>query len=143
MDLVADRLRRGALAGAGAAVVWAAAEPPLRRALGTPYSDVRLLGRLVTRTRLWPLAGLTVHALNGAAFGAAFAALGGRGVARGLVAAQIENAAAWPLMLVLDRAHPDRRSGAWPPLATDARIWLQETLAHALFGAVLGAALRD
>jgi hypothetical protein len=42
---------RGATAGAAAAAVWAAGDPLLRRLAGTPYSDVRLLGRLVTRRR--------------------------------------------------------------------------------------------
>ncbi|MFL5914479.1 MAG: hypothetical protein ACJ752_02410 [Gaiellaceae bacterium] len=35
-------------AGAAAAPAWATSDPLLRRLAGTPYSDVRLLGRIVT-----------------------------------------------------------------------------------------------
>ena len=55
----------GAKAGAIAALVWAAAEPLDRRILRHDYSDVALLGKAVTRTRAWPVAGLpiAVHAI--------------------------------------------------------------------------------
>lgn len=132
---------RGALAGTAAAAVWAAAEPAARRAFATPYSDVRLLSRLITRGRLWPLAGLAAHLGNGALFGAAFARLGGRGPAAGIAAAQAENAILWAGMAVVDRVHPDRRSGAWPPLLRNRRVIAQEVAVHVLFGAVLGALL--
>jgi hypothetical protein len=82
---------RGAAAGAAAAAAWAASEPLLRRLAGTPYSDVRLLGRIVTRGRAWPVVGLALHVANGAAFGAAFEKLGLRGVKAGVIAAQVEN----------------------------------------------------
>jgi hypothetical protein len=133
---------RGALAGVAAAAAWAAVEPALARAVGTDYTDARLLGRLVRPTGVgWRVAGWAVHAANGAAFGAAFAALGLRGPRAGLLAAQAENLLAWPGMAVMDRVHPDRRSGRWPRLLTDRRVLVQETLAHALFGVVLGALL--
>ena len=58
------------LAGIVAAAVWAAAEPPLGRAFGTPwYSDGRLLGGLLG---VGPGAALAVHLANGAVFGAVF-----------------------------------------------------------------------
>jgi hypothetical protein len=44
-------------------------------------------------------------------------------------------------MLLVDRYHPDRRSGAWPPLLRNRRVFAQEAAVHALFGALLGAAL--
>jgi len=50
-----------------------------------------------------------------------------------------ENLALWPGMAVLDRVHPDRRSGAWPPLLTNGRVFAYEAAVHALFGVVLGA----
>ena len=59
------------LAGAAAATAWAALEPLDRRLFRSDYSDVALLGKAVTRARLWPVAGLVVHAANGAAFGLA------------------------------------------------------------------------
>jgi hypothetical protein len=125
-----------------AALTWAAAEPALGRLFGTPYSDVKMLGGLVTRGRGRNVAGLAIHVLNGAAFGWAFERALAGGVRRGLLAAQAENALFWPGMAVIDRIHPDRRSGAWPPLATSPRVIGYEVTAHALFGAVLGALTR-
>ncbi|MGD9573219.1 MAG: hypothetical protein AB7V62_15155 [Thermoleophilia bacterium] len=128
---------RGAAAGAVAAAAWASVEPAAARALGTDYTDVRLLGRLVTE-RGWAPAGLALHVANGAAFGAAFAVAGGRGPRAGAAWALAESAAAWPAMALMDRVHPDRRSGRWPRLLTSPRVFLQETLMHGLFGVVLG-----
>lgn len=120
-----------------AAAAWAAAEPALQRLFRTPYSDVRLLGAPLSRRR-WRLAGTAVHLVNGAAAGVAFARLGLRGPLAGVAAAQIESAALWPGMALVDRFHPDRRSGAWPPLLTNPRVFGQEVAAHAVFGTVLG-----
>ena len=133
---------RGAAAGAIAAAAWAAGEPVLQRLVRTPYSDVRLLGRLVTRGRGWPAAGVALHVANGAVFGAAFERAGLRGVKAGVLAAEAENAALWPALALVDRFHPDRRDGTWPPLARSPRVAAYEFLAHALFGAVLGALVR-
>ena len=133
---------RAALAGMTAAATWAAAEPVLRRLFGTPYTDVRLIGAPISQ-RHWRLAGTALHLANGAAAGVAFRRLGLRGWKAGIVAAQIESAALWPGMVVVDRFHPDRRSGAWPPLLLNAGVFGQEVAAHAIFGAVLGALLRD
>jgi hypothetical protein len=126
------------MAGVVAAGVWAAGEPALRRIAGTPYSDVRLLGRAVIRGRGWPVAGVALHLVNGAVFGATFTALGLRGVKSGMVAAQVENLALWPAFAVVDRFHPDRRDGRWPPLLRNPHVAAYEIAAHALFGAVLG-----
>jgi hypothetical protein len=128
---------RGAAAGAAAAAAWAAVEPLAARVFGTTYGDVRLLGRLVTR-RHWRAAGLVVHAANGAAFGAVFALTGRRGPRDGLLWAGVETVATWPGMALLDRIHPDRRSGHWPPLLTDRRVFSQEVVVHSLFGLLLG-----
>lgn len=132
---------RGALAGAAAAAVWAAAEPGVARLMRPPagYSDVRLLGAVLTGGgRRWRAAGLGAHLVNGALFGAAFAGAGARSWRQGLVAAQAENLALWPGMILMDRVHPDRRSGAWPPLASNRRVFAYEVAVHALFGAALG-----
>ncbi len=129
-----------------AAAAWAAAEPATARLFRTPvgYSDVRLLGALITRGgRSWRTAGLGAHLANGAAFGVVFTGLGGRGWKQGLAAAQVENLALWPALTVVDRLHPDRRSGAWPPLVTNGRVFAYEAVLHALFGIVLGALARD
>ena len=133
---------RGAAAGAIAAAAWAAGEPVLGRLVRTPYSDVRLLGRLVTQKRAWPMAGAALHLVNGAAFGTAFELAGLRGVKAGITAAQAENLAFWPAFAMLDRVHPDRRDGSWPPLLRNRRIALYEVIVHALFGSILGALVR-
>jgi len=129
-------------AGAGmvAAAIWAGAEPAAQRLLRTPYCDLRLLGALVP-TRHWRLAGLVLHLVNGAAFGAMFGRIGGHGWKQGLVAAELENILLWPGMAVVDRVHPDRRHRAWPRLLTSARVFGYEVLMHALFGIVLGLLL--
>lgn len=132
---------RAAAAGVVAAGVWAAAEPGLRRLFGTPYTDVRLLGAPLSR-RHWRLAGTAVHLANGAAAGVALQRLGVRGWWSGITAAQLEGAALWPAMAAVDRFHPDRRSGAWPPLLRNGRVFWQEVAAHAIFGGVLGGLLR-
>ena len=130
---------RGAAAGAAAAAAWSASEPILRRLTGTTYSNDRLLGRFATRSRAWPVAGLALHLANGAVFGAAFERLGLQGVKAGIVAAEVENTLAWPAMAIVDRIHPDRRDGTWPPLVRSSRVAAQEVAGHAIFGAVLGA----
>jgi len=128
---------RGAAAGVAAAGAWSALEPLASRALRTDYTDVRLLGRMVSE-RHWLAAGLAVHAVNGAAFGAAFALAGARGPRAGLAWAAAEALGTWPGMALLDRIHPDRRSGRWPRLVTDRRVFAQEAAMHALFGLLLG-----
>lgn len=134
---------RGAAAGAIAASAWVATEPLASRALGTGYTDVRLLGRMVPGTgRAWPAAGVAVHVANGAAFGAVAALAGVRGPRAGLALAAAETLATWPVMALMDRVHPDRRSGKWPRPLTDRRIAVQEIVMHSLFGLVLGLLLR-
>jgi hypothetical protein len=122
-----------------AAAAWVAAEPLLQRVFRTRYSDVRLLGRVVTQGRAWPAVGTAMHVLNGAAFGLVWERLGGRGWKRGVVAAQVENIVLWaPGMALVDRYHPDRRTGALPPLLRSRRVFGYEVVTHALFGAMLG-----
>jgi hypothetical protein len=132
---------RAALAGAAAAGCWAAAEPLLARATGGYHRQARLIGGVVAPDGSWRAVGLAVHLANGAAFGIAFDRLGGCGVARGVLAAEAENALLWPLVAALDRIHPDVRSGEWPPLLRNRHAAAQEVLGHAVFGAVLGALL--
>jgi hypothetical protein len=130
---------KGAAAGAVAAAAWAATDPLLQRLAGTPYSNARLLGRLVTRRRAWPVVGVAMHVANGALFGAAFERLGLRGAKAGVIAAEVENTVLWPTMAIADRVHPDRRDGTWPPLVSSPGVAAQEVVGHAIFGAVLGA----
>ena len=129
---------RGAVAGAVAAAVWVAAEPLGQRVFRTPYSDVRLLGALLTAGGPWRRVGIVAHLANGAFFGATFGRMGGGGWRQGLVAAELENLVLWPTMALADRIHSDRRSGSWPPLVSSPRVFAYEATMHALFGVVLG-----
>lgn len=133
---------RAAFAGVVAAGVWAAAEPALERIFRTDYTDVRLLGAPLSR-RHWRGVGTAVHLANGAAAGVLFDRLGLRGWTTGIVAAELENALLWPGSAVIDRLHPDRHSAAWFPLLRNRRVYAQEVVAHALFGAVLGGLLGE
>jgi hypothetical protein len=83
--------------------------------------------------------GVAIHLVNGALVGLAFRALGIRGWRQGFLAAQVEGVLLWPAMLVVDRAHPDRQDGTWPPLATSGRAFAKEAIVHGVFGAALGA----
>ena len=56
---------------------------------------------------------------------------------------EAETLASWPLMTLVDRFHPDRRSGVWPPFTRNGRVLAQELAVHALFGAILGSLLRN
>jgi hypothetical protein len=131
---------RGAVAGTAAAAAWIATEPVVRRIFGTTFTDVRALGRPVSR-RHWRAAGTVIHLANGAAAGIAFEQLGLRGWKAGVAAFEVEHLATWPLMSLVDRFHPDRRSGTWPPLLLNPRVFAQEAAVHALFGAILGSLL--
>jgi hypothetical protein len=132
---------RAALAGAAATLVWGALEPLDMRLFRHDYSDVAMLGKLVTRTRAWPAAGVAVHATNGALFGLAFAAarrrttVAPRRLALGLALA--ENFAFFPVAAVVDRKHPARGERGLAPLFT-SRGLAQATVRHVVFGLVLG-----
>src|SRR5215217_7916664 len=118
---------RAALAGAAAAAAWAAVEPLDRRLFGCDYSDVALLGKALTRGRLWPAVGLTLHAANGAVFGLAFAAIQRRTRARpatlALGLALAEHLALFPLSYLVDRRHPARGEPGIPPLLSNPRAF--------------------
>ncbi len=134
------RSANGAIAGGIAAALWAAIEQADRHAFGVEYSDVELLGKFVTRSELWPAAGLALHVTNGAIFGAAYAQakpfLPGPPAARGAIAGLAENFATWPLTQLVNRYHPARED--FPQLWGDRRALAQATFRHTLFGMVLG-----
>ncbi len=133
------RSLNGALAGAAAATVWAAQQPLDKRAFSYPYDDVELLGKLITRGRAWPVAGLALHAVNGALFGAVYAQvkpfLPGPSLLGGVVAGQVENLATWPLGKLVDHHHPVAKE--IPPLR-GTRALSQGAWRHLVFGLVLG-----
>jgi hypothetical protein len=106
------------------------------------YSDVAMLGKLVTRRRAWPVVGLAMHAANGAVFGLGYAEIqrrtraAPRKLALGLALA--EHVALYPFSFAIDRWHPARGEPGIPPLLTNARAFAQETVRHAVFGLILG-----
>ena len=124
------RALRAAVAGAAAAGAWAAVEPTIQRVTGGRHTQVRLIGGVVAPDGPWQEVGLAIHLGNGAAFGVAFAWLGLGGVSQGILAAEAENTLLWPLCSVIDRIHPDVRSGVWPPLAGSRAEFAQEVLGH-------------
>jgi hypothetical protein len=142
----AGQMRRdlhAAFVGVTAAAAWIAVEPLTRRLTGGTHRELRLISGTLAGRRGGNMLGLAVHLANGAAFGVAFRRLGGHGVRRGVLAAQAENAVLWPAMAIVDRFHPDVRSGAWPKLFSDRGTIAQEIGSHVVFGAVLGALVRD
>ena len=124
----------GALAGAAGATGWALSEPLLKRVFATPYSDVRLAGRLLTHGRLWPVAGVAAHTTLGAGLGAALAAGGLTTPLGAVLGSEAENLLTWPGMAIADRYQPDRQDGNWPRLLTSRRIFAQSATARLLFG---------
>lgn len=132
---------QAALAGATAATVWGLLEPLDRRIFRWDYSDVALLGKLVTRGRGWRAAGFALHAANGALFGLGFhelrVRLGADPRRLALALALLENVALYPLAILVDRRHPARGGPGLAPLLS-MRGFVQETARHAVFGLVLG-----
>jgi hypothetical protein len=130
----------GALAGAVAALVWAAQQPLDKRLFRSDYDDVELLGKLVTRGRGWLPVGVALHTTNGAIFGAVFTlmkpVIPGPPVGGALEAAMAEHLGLWPLGRISDRFHPARRE--LPKLTGNRRAFAQATWRHALFGVTLG-----
>ena len=133
---------RGVVAGATAATVWGLTEPFDRRLFRCDYSDVALLGKAVTRGRGWRVAGFALHALNGAAFGLAYAELQRRTGTPprrlALALALAEHVALYPLSYFVDTRHPARGEAGIPPLSTNGRAFGQATVRHLVFGLVLG-----
>jgi hypothetical protein len=125
-----------ARAGAIAALVWAAEEPFDRLVLRHDYSDVAVLGKALTRSRAWPLAGLALHAANGAVFGVAYERVRKRGTSA-LAMALVEHTILFPLGAIVDRRHPARGTKGLAPLWSK-RAFAQATFRHLLFGALLG-----
>jgi hypothetical protein len=121
--------------------LWAGLERIDMEVLRNDYSDVALLGKFATRSRAWPLAGLAMHALNGALFGVAFEEARRRTrlapIPLGIGLALGEHGALFPLGALVDRFHPARgEPGVVDVFSRPA--FAQATLRHALFGVALG-----
>jgi hypothetical protein len=131
---------RGAVSGAVAAAVWALQQPLDKLVFSSPYDDVELLGKAVTRDAGWLGVGLGIHMADGALFGAVYAnvapAIPLPPKLRGPAAALAEHIALWPLVALTDRLHPAR--GDLPKLRGNRVAFLQAAWRHLLFGVVLG-----
>jgi hypothetical protein len=129
----------GALAGAAAAGLWAAQQPLDKRAFGSRYDDVELLGKLVTRGPAWPAVGLALHIANGALFGTVYALarplVPAPPLVTGVAAAMAEHLGLWPLGRVSDAVHPARDE--LESLTGNRRAFAQATWRHLLFGVTL------
>jgi hypothetical protein len=136
---------QAALAGAAAAAVWGLQEPLDQRFFRFGYSDIALLGTLVTRGPHWRAAGWTMHLVNGTVFGLVVWALhewlGGSVFWLAVVVALVEHVLSYPLTLLTDRYHPARGAPELPPMAHSWRAFAQATWRHILFGVVLGLLL--
>jgi hypothetical protein len=133
---------QAAAAGAVAAAVWGLVEPLDRRLFRFPYSDIAILGMLVTRGPHWRVVGWTWHIANGALAGVVFWAfydlVGGNAFWLAVVFALVEHLVTYPLTLLTDRFHPARGAPELPPLSHSGRAFAQSTFRHLLFGVVLG-----
>jgi hypothetical protein len=133
------RTFNGAVAGATATGLWGVQQPLDKRIFGSRYDDVELLGKLFTRGSGWQAAGLGIHMLNGAAFGAAYALVRPLVPAPPLVvgvgAALGEHIVLWPLGRLVDRHHPARSD--LETLGGNRRAFVQGAWRHVLFGVVM------
>ncbi len=135
------RVIKGAVVGAAAGLAWKAVEPLLQREFGSPYSDPGIAAGFLTSGRLRLPLEFAIQAAGGAAFGAAFAACGGKGINQAVRAALVENAVLWPGVAVVQRRHPDVRAGRWPKPFADPGSIQVSFAGHAIYGVLLGALL--
>jgi hypothetical protein len=128
---------RAAAAGAVAAAVWAVQEALDQRVFGYDYSDVAVLGKLLTRGPGWWRVGFAVHVANGAAFGLVYDEARRRldvDPRRLAIAMALgEHLTLFSLGALVDRYHPARGEPGVPRLMT-GRAFAQATWRHALFG---------
>lgn len=109
---------------------------------GQPVDDFLLLAGFGPWRTQWRTIGPIVHSVNSVALGALYALVSARlrgpGWLRGMTFALVENAALWPILVLLDRVHPAIRSGELPEY-NHPWPFLAEALRHAAYGLVLGA----
>lgn len=134
--------RAGALAGLAGALAFAGVMALDLRLMRARTNDLRLLAGLVPGGRRWWLpVGLAMHCANGAALGVVYARLCSAPVRRpwlrGLAFGLTENTLLWPLVVVLDRLHPDIRAGRLDHFNRPVPFF-QEVLRHAAYGLTLG-----
>ena len=134
--------RAEALAGLAAGAAFVAVLEVDLRLTGNEVDDLVLLGRPFVRDRKRArLAGLAIHAMTSVVLAGVFASaaerMSGPFWLRGVIYANAENLALYPL-LILEDHHPAVRGGeldhywTWPS-------FLQSIPRHVAYGAVLGA----
>lgn len=140
-----DRDDRKAIVAAGIAggAAYLATMAVDLRMTGRRVDDLLFLGRPIAKDRRRArLAGIVVHLLNSVVLAAAYARfgrsrLGGPGWFRGVIFANVENAALYPLT-IFESHHPAIRSGeldhywTWP-------AFLLSVPRHIVYGAAAGA----
>jgi hypothetical protein len=106
----------------------------------SPYDDVEMLGKALSRGDSWYAVGLASHLGNGAIFGAVYANVAPTlplpPALRGPFVALLEHFGLWPLVVMTDRLHPARAE--LPRLGGNRRARRQAAYRHLLFGIVLG-----
>jgi hypothetical protein len=135
-------------AGIAASTAYLAMQAVDRRLLRHGYDDLLLWGGFVAREqRRQRLLGLAVHytlgTLLAAVYGRLQAALPVRSaVLRAVLFVQVENAALYPGVPLINAVHPLVRTGKLPSLLTWRYFWV-EVARHAAYGAVLGKLMDD
>ena len=118
-------------------------EPLDQRLFRFPYSDIAILGQLVTRGPHWRAVGLGAarratapspgSSSGRSTTGSAATRSGSRSRSR-----WSSTSLTYPLTLLTDRFHPARGAPELPPMARSGRAFAQATFRHLLFGVVLG-----
>lgn len=141
-----SRLARAFGAGVGGALAYLAAQELDRRLVNRRSDDLILLGGLVTQHRaVWRPLGLVMHLLAGGVFGLIFETIAAPRLPgplwlRGIIMAQTENLALFPLLLPIDAAHPAIASGELSPTFRGTYFG-QAVWRHLALGAAMGALL--
>lgn len=141
------QIGRVLLAGGVASGGYLCAQALDRRLTGNEYDDLLLWGGLLSSVpRRQRALGLGVHLTLGMSLAAVYSILLPSlptmpGPIRGFLFAQLENSLAYPGVPLINRIHPEVRSGRLPRLTTIG-YWAAETWRHAVYGLLLGALLR-
>ena len=137
---------RAVVVGVAGSLASLVAQAVDRRIVNPRSDDLVLIGGMFTdRTPARGMIGLILHLLGGVSLGLLFEAyirrrLWGPYWLRGIAMVQIENAAVFPVVVLLDRFHPAIRSGELAPV-TRSVYFAQQAWRHLALGAVIGMLL--
>jgi hypothetical protein len=145
------RWRRAAFAGVFATVAYTIAMEGDMALTGNRFNDIRfiqgMIGGKEPQKKRFSILAWTLHLLNGALLGEAYAAifkrfLPGPNWLRGAIFGELFILSAWWLTPLADKHHPMIKSGELPKLATWTSF-LQNVVRHFIFGITLGLLFRD